>query len=72
MTVKELMEELEKYSEDTQIIVEFNDDEFWLTYLREPSLNFKEEIRIDIDNDGMYYAWPFHCRWTIKNALVIK
>jgi hypothetical protein len=36
MTVRELIEELKKYPEDTKVLMEWRDNEFGKTYLEEP------------------------------------
>lgn len=73
MTVKELIEELEKYPEDTTVIIENHSDDYWITYIEEPWLDFEEEIKYHIDEDWrMYYANGFKWDWVAKNVLIIK
>lgn len=73
MTVKEMIEELKKYPEDTKIYIENRSDDFWLTFIDEPWFSFKEEIRYEIEKDRwrMYYAW-LKKDWVLNNVLIIK
>ena len=68
MTVKEMIEELKKYPENTKIYIENHSDDFGLTFLDEPWLDFEEEIRYEIEKDRwrMYYAWTKNNRWRIN------
>lgn len=74
MKVKELIEELQKYPEDTEVFTENYWNDFWLTFLEEPWLEFKEEINysIDKDNQKKYYANYLRHDWVLKNVLVIN
>lgn len=49
MTVKELIEELKKYPEDTQVFTEYRSDEYGITYINEPWVDFEEEVKYDKD-----------------------
>lgn len=72
MTVKELIEELKKYPEDTKVLMEWRDNEFGKTYLEEPWLELKEEIKyMNIEGD-ICYANTLNYDWIYNNVLVIK
>lgn len=74
MTVKELIEELQKYPEDTKVCIENYRNDFWLTFIEEPWLEFKEEVRYCIDKDTWkkYYAPMLRQDWILKNVLFIE
>lgn len=72
MTVKELIEKLKKYPEDTQVFTEYRDDNFWIIYIDEPWLDFKEEIKYDVEEDWRKsYASYLRHDWIMNNVLVI-
>lgn len=73
MIVKELIEELKKYPEDTKVFIENYDDNFWITYIGEPSIDFKEEIKYDIEEDWrMTIANYFKHDWILNDVLIIN
>ena len=73
MIVKELIEELKKYPEDTKIYIENYCDDFGITYLDEPWINFETEIKYDEDEDWRKsYASYLKCDWILENVLIIK
>lgn len=72
MKVKELIEELQKYPEDADVLVEWRDNEFGKAYLEEPGLSFKEEIKYNNLEWDITYATPFNCNWIMNNVLVIN
>lgn len=72
MKVKELIEELQKYPEDTQILIEWYDDSFWITHLEEPWLDFHEEIKYNQEFWDMWYANSLRYDWILNNILTIK
>lgn len=73
MTVKELIEELKKYPEDTKVFTEYYDDNFWITYIDEPWVEFEEEIEYNVEeNWRKTYASYLKHDWVMKNVLIIK
>ncbi len=72
MKVKELIEELKKYDDDTEVYVEWWDNEFWKTYLSEPWLNFKKEVRYNNLEGDIVYANTINCDWIMNNILTIN
>lgn len=73
MKVKELIKELQKYSEDTEVFIENYNDNFWVTYIEEPWLDFKEEIKYNVEEDWRKtYANYLRHDWILNNVLVIN
>lgn len=72
MKVKELIDELKKYPEDTMIVIENRDDDNGLTYIEVPWLTYKEEIKYSTDRWRMYYASYLHYDDILKNVLVLN
>lgn len=72
MTVKKLVEELKKYPEDTKVFIENRDDNFWITYIQEPWLEYKDEIKYISDDWDMYYANYLKYDWILNDVLVIN
>lgn len=72
MTVKELIEELKKYPEDTEVFIEWRDNEFGKTYLEEPWVEFKKEIKYNNIEWDISYANTLRYDWIYNNVLVIS
>lgn len=72
MKVKELIKELQKYPDDADVLVEWWDNEFGKTYLEEPGLSFKEEIKYNNLEGNITYANPRNYDWIMNNVLVIN
>ena len=73
MKVKELIKELQKYPEDTEVFVEDYNNDFWVIYIDEPWLEFKEKIHYSVEeNWNKYYANFLRHDWILNNVLVIS
>ena len=72
MTVKELIEELKKYPKNTQVFIENYNDFRGLTYLEEPWLDLKEEIKYNNDENRISYASRLKYDGILENVLIIN
>lgn len=73
MKVKELIKELQKYPEDTQVFTEYHSDDYGITYINEPWVNFEEEVRYNIEEHWqLTRASYLKCDWIMNNVLVIN
>ena len=72
MKVKELIEKLKKYPEDTQVFIECYNDYNWLTYLEDVWLDMKDELKYDIDSGWRMYRGWWRGEWILKNVLIIN
>lgn len=73
MKVKDLIKELQKYPEDTYVFTEYYSDDYGVTYINEPWLDFKEEIKYDLEEDWRKtYANYLRHDWIMNNVLVIN
>ncbi len=73
MTVKELIEKLKEYPEDTQVFTEYRSEDYGITYINEPWVDFEEEVKYDRDEywqltRASYLKWD----WVLNNVLFIK
>ena len=71
MTVKELLEKLKEYPEDTQVFIEHYNDYNWLTYLEDVWLDMKDELKYDIDSSWRMYRGWWKGKWILKNVLIV-
>lgn len=73
MTIKELIEELKKYPEDTQVFTKYRSEDYGITYINEPWIDFKEEVKYDIDKYWqLSYASYLKWDWIMNNVLIIN
>ena len=72
MLVKELIEKLKQYPEDTKVLIEWRDNEFGKTYLQEPWVELKKEIKYNNLEWDIVYANTLNYDWIMNNVLVIS
>lgn len=73
MTVKELIQELKKYPEDTKVFTEYRSEDYGITYINEPWIDFKEEVKYDVDKYWqLTYASYLKWDWIMNNVLFIE
>lgn len=72
MKVKELIKELEKYDWETEVFTEWRDNEFGKTYLQEPWVEFKKEIKYNNLEWDITYANTLNYDWIMNNVLIIN
>lgn len=73
MKVKELIEKLKEYPEDTEIFVEWRDSEFGIKHIDDPSIDFKEEVKYNKD-EYWHLTWASYLKWDwiMNNVLIIS